>query len=250
MIDQFEILTTYEDLVAGGRDRFFQAEEFRLGREIDRTGAAAAADCDLVLTVANDGTGNLELGRGAERIIRGDLFRGDRLSVYQQLVAHVRLNLTRDAEVVIQRHYHDRRIASVAPLRAATILDQPVGNRFDQSVLGIDFQQRPQRERSGFDAAVGPTPVDTIFAPVRRADYRRIGSLRASLDNRDVRYRVDLHTIFQILDQRFRLIVVAEPMRGKRQQRPRVGVELVPAGPEVLKGFRLKLTNLSLLSRR
>src|SRR5438477_791581 len=213
MIDQFEILTTYEDLVAGGRDRVLQAEEFRLCREIDRTGAAAAADCDLVLTVANDGTGNLELGRGAERIIRGDLFRGNRLSVYQQIVAHVRLNLTRDAEVVIQRHYHDRRIASVAPLGAAAVLDQPVGNRFDQFVLGIDFQQRPQRERSGFDTAVGPAPVNSIFAPMRGADDRWIGGLRTGLDDRNVRCRVDLHAVFQILDQRFRLVVIPEAVR-------------------------------------
>ena len=84
---------------------------------------------------------------------------------------------------------------------------------------------------------------------MRRADDRWIGGLRASLDNRDVGCRIDLHAVFQILDQRFRLVVVAEPMRGKRQQRARVGVELVPVGPEVLERFRLKLTNLSLLLR-
>src|ERR1700730_7075234 len=99
MIDEFEILSPHEDLVARRRDWLFQTEEFRLGREIERTGAALAANRDLVGPIANDLAGNFELGGGAERIIRADLFGRYRFSVDHQLVSHLRLDFPGGAQI-------------------------------------------------------------------------------------------------------------------------------------------------------
>src|SRR5258708_22979333 len=89
MNGEFEILSSDKDLVARGRYRFLQTEEFRLGREIDGTGAALPANRNLVRAVANDFARNLELRRRAERIIRADLSGGYRSSIYQQFVTHL-----------------------------------------------------------------------------------------------------------------------------------------------------------------
>src|SRR6185369_3722764 len=95
-----------------------------------------------------------------------------------------RLDLATDAQVVVERQDDDRRVARVAPLRAASVLDEPVSNRLDQLVLRIDREQRAQDERSRFDTTVRPTPVKPILAPVRRSHHRRILRLCTTLHYR------------------------------------------------------------------
>jgi len=56
----------------------------------------------------------------------------------------------------------------------------PAGRyRLDQFVLRIDCQQRAQCERGCFDAAIRPTPVNAVFAPVCRSHHGRVTALRA-----------------------------------------------------------------------
>jgi len=87
------------------------------------------------------------------------------------LVTHRGLHFTADTQVIVQRQNHDRRVARVAPLRATTILHQPVRNRLDQLVLRIDREERAQNKRRRLDTTFRPAPVNTVFAPVRGSHH-------------------------------------------------------------------------------
>ena len=133
----------------------------------------------------------------------------------------------------------DRSVARVAPLRAATIFDEPIRNRLDQFVARLDGEQRPQSEGRRLDASVRPPPVNSIFAPMRRADRFRLSPRRRRLYDRSVGRYVHLHSVLKIADERRRPVAVAEIMGAQRQQRASVGVELFAVLPQVVEGFGL-----------
>src|SRR6185369_2204674 len=115
------------------------------------------------------------------------LLRCHASSVYQQVITHRRLNLSASSKILIQRQDNDCRIASITPLSATSILYQPICDRLNQLVLGIDGQQSTEHKRCSFDSAIGPTPEDPVLTPVSSSDDRRIGRLSATLNNRSVR---------------------------------------------------------------
>src|SRR5581483_6240715 len=92
------------------------------------------------------------------------------LAVDGEFVFEVGREFAAGAQVIVEREHGDGGVASVAPLRAATVFDEPVADRFDELVCGIDGQQRAQGEGGGFDSAVGPAPIDAVLAPVRGGD--------------------------------------------------------------------------------
>src|SRR5215207_4765076 len=172
MIHEFEILALYEDLVPSRLQRFFQTEELCCCRKIQRTAAVISHDADLILTITNQLARNRKFARRAERVLSRDLFCSDRSSIHQQLVTNNRLNFAADAQVVVECQHNDRCVARITPLRAASILYEPICHRLDQLVPRIDSEQSTKGERRCFDAAIRPAPVNSILAPVRSSDHR------------------------------------------------------------------------------
>src|SRR5262245_59602987 len=129
MIHQFEILALHEDLIACRIQRLFQTEELRRSRKVKWTTAALSHDADLILPVAQQLARDRKLTGSAECIVSSDLFGRDRSSIYQQVVSHYRLHFAANAQVIVQRKDHDRRVARVVPLCATPVLNEPVGDR-------------------------------------------------------------------------------------------------------------------------
>src|SRR5205085_912572 len=87
--DELVVLAAHEDLVACGRDRLLEAEELRVRGEVDRAGAAAAHDADLVRTVAQERRVDGELARRVQDVGGADVLRRDRGPVDEKLVVEV-----------------------------------------------------------------------------------------------------------------------------------------------------------------
>ena len=231
--DELVVLAADEDLVAGGRHRLDQCEERRLDREVDRPRAVAADDPELVGAAADVLRVDHEPARRTQRVLGGNFPGGNHGAVDDQVVLEAGLELAADLQVVIERQHGDRGVAGVGPLAAAAILDEPVRDRLDELVAGRDREHRPQRERRRLDAAVGPAPVQAVFAPVGGADDRGVRTAAAAQHDRGVRGVVALHTVLQVAHEDHRLVPVAELVRRQRQQRPAVRVELPATSPQV-----------------
>src|ERR1044071_3138798 len=129
-------------------------------------------DANLIGPISNQGRINIESAWSAECVLGCQFSRCDLVIVHHQVVFNVWLKLSAAAQVLVHGQYGNSRVASVAPLRAASILDEPVCDRLDELVGRINGQQRSQSEGSSFNSALGPTPVDAVFAPVCSGNHR------------------------------------------------------------------------------
>src|ERR1700752_844557 len=146
MIDEFEILAPYEDLIARRLQRLFQTEEFRCRRKVKRTTTAIPHNADLVWSITKQLARDCKLTGRTKRVVCCNLSSRHRISVYYQLETNRRLDLSTNPQIVVQRKHDNCRVACVAPLRPASILYQPVCDWLDQLVLRIYRQQSTKNE--------------------------------------------------------------------------------------------------------
>ena len=167
MVYQFVILTMHKNLVAGRLDRFLKTKELGLRGEIERSCPALSPHDNFIGPVPDKLPRDVKRCRGAKCVVCGDLLGGDWCAINQHIVRKLSLDLAACAKIVVQCEHDDGSVPGVAPLTAAAILDQPVSDGFDKLVLRIDSQERAQDKRRCLDASFRPTPVNTVFAPVR-----------------------------------------------------------------------------------
>src|SRR5262249_20318412 len=153
------------DFVSRRFDGLFEAEEFAFHSEIDRAVTALAFDADFVV-VFDELWINSKTAWRIENIHTGDFLFRDRGAVDEKFVFEFGFQFATDAEVVVHGQDDDGGVPRAAPLSAAAILDEPIGDGLDEFVLGINGEQRAQGKRGGFDATFGPAPINAVFAPV------------------------------------------------------------------------------------
>src|SRR6267143_850566 len=181
MVYQFVILTMHKNLIAGRLERFLKTKEPGLCGEIDGPCSALSPYHNLIGPVPDNLPRDVKRCRGAKCVVCADLLRGDWSAINQHIVCKLSLDLAACAKIIVQREHHDGSVSRVAPLTTAAILDQPVSDGFDKLVLRIDSQECAQGKRRCLDASFRPTPVNTVFAPVRGSNNRRVGGLRSAL---------------------------------------------------------------------
>src|SRR6266496_3573565 len=125
------VFATNEDFIARGLYRLLETKEASLGSEVEWTTPRDTANADLVCSVLNVLAVNNKLAGRAKGICGRQPFADNRVAVDCKFVSEIRHTLTADSQIVVEGEDGYCCVSRVAPLRAASILNEVVRHRFN-----------------------------------------------------------------------------------------------------------------------